>query len=344
MKPGMRRILNLILIFGTLAVVLLVGFRGSDFGEAVDALKSVPMNWLMLCLLAYFGYVATDALAVHFFLRRQGCRITVLYALYVAIAGMYYSNITPGATGGQPLQVYYLKKRNVPIGLSTSALLVKLFCFQFMLLVLGSAFWIGHAEFIADNLGKNQWILIVGFVYNAVVVAFLLMVAINRRLVHFLMMLVLKLGTKLHICKNPEQTKIKWEDVLETYHSSIMMLMHRPLDLLVQMLIGGAQLMILMLVIYFLYQGFGLSGATYTQLTAMGIMLYTSASYTPLPGASGAQEGMFAIYFAAIFPDGVRVMALLLWRFFTYYLSLIVGAVATVGFGLKKDRKNHEKE
>ena len=92
----------------------------------------------------------------------------------------------------------------------------------------------------------------------------------------------------------------------------------------------GLQLLSLMAVIPFVYHAFSLTGASYGQLTTLGIMLYTSAAYTPLPGASGAQEGVFALYFAQIIPDGIRVMALLLWRFFTYSLSLIVGAVVTV--------------
>lgn len=339
MSPKLKRILNFVLIFGTLAIVLLVGFSGSDFNSALSALRQIPFLWIIFCVLAYAGYLTTDALAVYFFLKHQGCGVPLGYAILVSIVGQYYSNITPGATGGQPMQIYYLKKRDVPIGLGTSAMLVKLFCFQFMLLVLGTGFWIAHAGFIAENVGGNMWILLVGYLYNAVVVVVLLLVAVNRRLVRFLADLVLKIGTKLHLVKNPAGTRTKWEDTLETYHSSIMMLAHRPWDLVVQLLIGGLQLIVLMMVIVSLYFGFGLHGSSVGQLIAMGIMLYTSASYTPLPGASGAQEGVFALYFSRIFPDDIRLMALLLWRFFTYYLSLMVGAVATVGFGFRKDKK-----
>ena len=56
-----------------------------------------------------------------------------------------------------------------------------------------------------------------------------------------------------------------------------------------------------------------------------------SASYTPLPGASGAQEGGFLLYFRGIFKDGTIGLALLIWRFFTYYLFLIVGVFMVVG-------------
>ena len=59
-------------------------------------------------------------------------------------------------------------------------------------------------------------------------------------------------------------------------------------------------------------------------------LLFVSASYTPLPGASGAQEGGFLLYFRDIFKDGTIGLALLIWRFFTFYLYLIVGVFTII--------------
>lgn len=86
-----------------------------------------------------------------------------------------------------------------------------------------------------------------------------------------------------------------------------------------------------MLPIIAVYHAFGLSEVSSMELITMGVLLYIGASYTPLPGASGAQEGGFAVLFKGIFPDARLFVALLIWRFSTYYLNVIVGAVvATV--------------
>lgn len=339
MKPHTKKILNFALIFGTLAVVLLVGLSGQEMSGAVDALKRVPLRWILLCVLAWCLYLLMDALSVHCFLKQQGYGMPLRSSLFVALSGMYYSNITPGATGGQPMQVYYMKKRGVPIGIGTSALTVKLFAFQFMLAVLGTISWIAYRGYIAQQLGSNMWILIIGYVYNVVIVGFTVMMATSKRLVRFFVMLFIKLGVKLRLVKNPASTQAKWEDVIDTFHSSVMMISRRPMDLVVQLSIATLQLLSLMLVTFLLYHGFGLSGSTYGQITTLGLLLYTSAAYTPLPGASGAQEGVFAIYFSQVFPDGIRLMALLLWRFFTYYITLIVGAAVSVASGFRSGKK-----
>ena len=79
--------------------------------------------------------------------------------------------------------------------------------------------------------------------------------------------------------------------------------------------------------IVFVYYAFGLSGTPWYHLLTLGLLLFVSASYTPLPGASGAQEGGFMYYFNGVFLGGTKGLALLIWRFFTYYLFLFVGIV-----------------
>lgn len=341
MSPRTKKILNFAFIFGTLAAVVIIGISGQELSGAVEALKGMAPKWLLLCFLSYAGFVLLDAMSLYFFLRRQQHRISMGFAVQVSLVGWYYSNITPGATGGQPMQVYYLKKRDVPIGIGSSALTVKLFCFQFMLMLVGTVMWIANREYVAVNLGPNMWILIVGYVYNAVSVSFLVMMALNKRLVRVFIRLFIRIGTALHIAKSPEDSMTKWEDILNTFHASVMMLVRNPMDFLAQILLGAGQLVVQMMVTYFIYRGFSMESATFGQIITLALMLYISASYTPLPGASGAQEGGFALYFGQVFPDGVRFMALLLWRFFTYYMSLIMGGIFTVvGAASPRDKKH----
>ena len=66
------------------------------------------------------------------------------------------------------------------------------------------------------------------------------------------------------------------------------------------------------------------------QLLTISFLLYISACYTPLPGASGAQEGGFLLYYDGIIPGDRIGLALLVWRFFTYYMFLIVGVVDVI--------------
>lgn len=129
---------------------------------------------------------------------------------------------------------------------------------------------------------------------------------------------------------------------MNSFHDSVQILIKRPGDLLVQLLIGGLQLMSQMVILYFIYLGLHQQGAGFGEIISMDIMEYLSAAYMPMPGASGAQEVTFSLYFGGIFSENVRLVALLTWRFFTYYLSLIVGMVVLAIYSWRAGAKPSE--
>ncbi len=344
MKAATKRNLNFAFILGTLLLTLVIGISNNELTNVWQALRTLSFQWLLACLGAWIVYLALDGLIIYNFLRRQNYSITYKYALYVALMGIYYSNVTPGATGGQPMQVYYLKKRSVPIGIGSSALTVKFFCFQFMLLVIGGIFWITYAGFVSEQLQTAKVFLIGGYVFNSFSVGLVLLMAVNKRIVRFFIYLFIKLGTKMHICKDPIQSTTKWEGILSTFHSSVMLIRKRPGELMGMLLLSGLQVLSLMAVTVFVYHAFGLSGINAVRIITMALLLYISASYTPLPGASGAQEGGFMLYFKFIFPQAQIFLGLLIWRFFTFYLSLLAGAGVTVAQSTKSILESRKKE
>lgn len=330
MKASTKRNLNIAFILGTLLLILAIGINNNELQNVGQALLKISPWWLLACLGAWVCFVLLEGLSLHYFLYKQGYRVRYGYVLFVSMMGLYYSNLTPGASGGQPMQVYYLKKRDVPIGVSSSVMTVKFFCFQLMLLLMGGAVWIAQPGFVKDQLWGAKVFLIVGYVFNSLSVCLILFMVVNKRLVRFLMLLLIRLGAKLRLFKDPAQLAAKWEGILATFHASVMLIRKRPKELAVQLFLNAVQVLSVMAVTVFVYHALGLDGTPVMNIVTMALLLYISASYTPLPGASGAQEGGFMIFLKNIFPASEIFPALLLWRLFTYYLTLIAGAAVSV--------------
>ncbi len=329
MKAGTRKLLNLLFLLVTLAVVLFIGLKGNDLEELAAALTGFSPAFFGLCLLCWCVYILTDALSVHCFLARQGYRLRLIDSLHAAIVGLYYCNITPGASGGQPMEMYTLGRKNVPIGYSGSAMAVKFVCFQVTLLMTGALLWLFNRAFVFQHTQGIRWMILLGYIFNCFSISGVVLMAISRRAMMWVINKCIAVGSKLRICRNPEASREKWANHCTSFLDSFRMLLHHPVDLLVQMLIALVQLLSLMLVIRCIYLGMGLSGVSPMQMITVGVLLYISASYTPLPGASGAQEGGFALFFRGIFPEATLFVALMIWRFFTYYLTILVGAAVT---------------
>lgn len=145
----------------------------------------------------------------------------------------------------------------------------------------------------------------------------------------------------IKLVRNRESTVRKVTEVLDTYNKAMLDLLRRPGQIAVQFLCSFISLAAMTGTIIFVYHAFGQHGTSWDKILTLSCLLYVSASYTPLPGASGAQEGGFMVYFRQIFLNGTIGMTLLTWRFFTFYLFLIVGVgmVLLEKIILKREKK-----
>ncbi len=323
-------VLNAAFILGTLLLMLYLISQAGDLGEMAQAFQTIKPLWLLGALGCFSMHVLLEGIAVHRFFRYQGVKISLGSCELVGLIGIFYSNITPAATGGQPMQVFALKKRGVAPGVASSALAVKFFCWQCALLLIGALFWIFHGSFIYQVLGKGIWLVALGFFLNSLMVAAVIMLAISRNLVRAVIVFFVNLAHKLKLIKDVAKTSSKWDAALNDFHASVEILTTRPWQFLSLFALALVQVMALMSVIYFVYRGFGLSETPYNKLLTVQLLLYITASFTPLPGASGAQEGGFYLFFKPFFPEGALLAALLVWRFITYYLFIIVGFFAVI--------------
>lgn len=341
MKPNLKKLLNALLIFLPLLFIVIVAFSNDEMVNAWETLFTLNFKWVIAAFLGWFGCLLFDAIGFHYFLRKQNHSITLRYSLFVAAIGFYYSNITPGASGGQPMQIYYLNKKGIPVGIASSGISLKLFCSQFMVVLLASLLWLFNRDFAAQQLGGVRWIILIGGAINFAVVPAILLVALHRPLVQAMITFIIRIATKLRFIKQPDRVLLRISAILDTYHASILRLGRHPKQIILQLLLAGLSMLGLMSVTVSVYHAFGFNEVSWAQLFTIAFLLFLSVSYTPLPGASGAQEGGFLVFYQGIFTAGTIGLGLLVWRFFTYYMFLLAGAVITVIGGLPR-QTHHE--
>lgn len=318
-------LLNALILICTLGLVLFLSAKNGDIGDAFSTMRSADLKWIALAILSWCMFIGFEAMGLHVFFRQQNVKTKYRTSLLATLIGAFYSSITPAATGGQPMQVFCLKKRNVPTGITTSCLAVKFFTFQTALLSLGALMWATHPEVVQSCIERGRWIIMTGFLLNGLSVVAVILLAINKNIVRWILTLAIRAGRFLHLVKDVGRTTSRADAAMNDFHASVDMLTHHPLKLLGLYFLSCIQVLGLMSISYCVYRSLGQSALSYPDILTLQFLLYIAASFTPLPGASGAQEGGFYIFFQGVFPAEQLVGALLLWRFFTYYFTLIIG-------------------
>ena len=72
------------------------------------------------------------------------------------------------------------------------------------------------------------------------------------------------------------------------------------------------------------------------------VAIYASVTFIPTPGNAGAAEGSFFAVFSAL-SSGYIFWAMMAWRFFVYYIFIILGALIYIRSWLDR-RKNGKEE
>ena len=334
-----RNLFSFLVILLTLGIIVAVAFGNTELTNAWGALLTMDWRWVLAAFLGWFAYMFFDMLGTYYYLNRNDHPIPLRYALYITLVGFYYTNITPAALGGQPMQVYYLSKRNVPVAIGTSMISIKFFAQQLIVVLLATSVWLGNAAFVQRQLGGVTWAIWIGYILNFASIPLILLAALHRPLIQAVVNFLIRLGARLKIVKRPQETILRVSAGLDVYHASILRLGRHPAQLVGQLLLACASLMGLMSVSYSVYHAFGLTGTPWYNLLTVAVLLCLSASHTPLPGASGAQEGGFLVFYHGIFTQGTIGLGLLVWRFCTYYIFLLIGMGMMIVGNIRANRR-----
>ena len=343
MNPKLKKNLSFALIVLSIGAVIVIAFSNPELGDAWTAVRRMRLDWGAGILLCWCVYVGFESLGSWLYLRWEHFPIHFGSSLMATLIGYYYSNITPSAAGGQPMQVNALRRAGIPVGYGTMAVTVRLMANQGMVALISLVLLLLHRDFVYAQLQGAIWLVRVGWIINFSAVPLVLLAAFQRRGLQKLVNGIIRLLAKLRLIRNPEQTQVQAMEVLDTYHSALKDVLRSPGQLLVQLGCSLISLLGLFASVVFVYHAFGMTGTSWNRLLTLGALLFVSASYTPLPGASGAQEGGFLLYFRGIFTDGMIGLALLVWRFCTFYLFLLIGVVILPAERLAARKRKTEK-
>lgn len=316
----------------TIAIAVVLSCT-NELDQILETLAALHRGWLAATLGCVVAYLFLRMAMMRFYLKCRGHRLSWRSVAGVTGAGQFYSAITPSASGGQPMQVLQLKRLGVPVSLGTACVCVKFLGFQAAFLILGGVLAFGHLPMLSDQLFGFRWLVVLGYLVNAGLLAAVVLTIPRTRIVDTLTRSIIALGAKLRLVKNRERTLERFQGLVRDYRDALIQLLRTPLDAAIMFLFSLLQVLAYMSVPVCLYHALGLTGTRTLVILTLQLQLFVAAAFIPLPGAAGAQESGFCIFFRGIFPEDSIMAAMVCWRFFSYYLLMILGFVMMIAGG-----------
>lgn len=334
-------------LFFNIGFVLLVFFftlnrlsKETNLEGGIQKALNLNMFYLLVGFCLILAYVLIESVILYFLLNKidkgQSFPVCALYSFI----GFLYSCITPSASGGQPAQMYYMKKDGIMVGESTPMLMIVTIAYKGVLVLVGAMIIFFNISDITAYISGAGIYIYIGLAANVVLLIFMVLLLIKPQLLY----VFCRAGYNGILARLLGKYRFKARDKAVKYldkyittaiyykgHYSNMAWPVLGLTVLQRMAYFGVTVAV--------YKAFNLSNVSLLTVLILAASINVAVDMLPLPGGMGATELLFISLFSEIFGRNKVVTALLVNRFLTFYILIILGIIAVVVANIRINRK-----
>lgn len=338
MKKVIWAVVSLIIaIFTVMAVVS--QSKSLSPADLLRALGDAKKLWLVLAVLLAAGFVWFEGTALRSILRSTGYKTKRSSAFLYSASDIYFSAITPSATGGQPASAFFMMRDGLPVGVTTAVLVLNLMMYTLAIVFMGLISIILCPGAFVDFGSVSKVLIIIGFV--GLIFLSLLFLSILKRgeKVFILIAKFLRFLHRKKIIKNLDAKLSKLETMMHDYESCSEIIAGRKSVMLKAFfwnVVQRASQMAVPAVIYIALHGQGRFGFT---VFAKQCLITIGFNFLPIPGGMGISDYMMVDGFTGIMGEDMAFQIEMLSRGITFYICVSICAVITL-IGYLVGRKN----
>ena len=340
-KKIKKTIINLTIFILLIILTFWLILKDQDPFQILQAVRNVKKEYILIGICAMIIYFACETINIGRILKALGEKSTFLRNFKYTLIGFFFSAITPAASGGQPMEIYFMHKEKISVAHSTLALLMQLTCVQIVTITIGTISVIPNFDVVKNGL---IWLFILGIVLNSSALFLLIISIFSKGVSKALIKFVVKI-LKFFRVRNIEKKQEKLEKELEVYQESAIYIKKHKLLMLKTLLTTLVQMLVYYSIPFFVYKSYGLDTYNIIQIISLQALLYATVSGIPSPGAVGVSEGGFLGIFANVFSSSIINSAMILNRTVNFYLFVLIsGIVVIINVFKTKNIKIDEKE
>lgn len=321
-----------------------VSSQAKDFtlSQLFEYVRTANPFWIGAALLCMLLFIGLEAVAIRIIIDGFGYKRSYRQTLLYSASDIYFSAITPSATGGQPICAYFMIKDGIPVGTVTISLIVNLVLYSLSTMIAGViAIIIRPTVFFNFNIVSRVLIVAGCLIFGGL--AFLFIMLIRRGdIVHKFGNGCIRFLSKLHIIKRREHYEEKLVHIMEEYTECAHIIKDKQSVIVRAFLCNFFQRLAQMVVpaMVFLGKGGDIAGAL--DVWVSHVLVTIGAGFVPIPGAMGVIDYMLLDGFGSLMCEEEAINLELVSRSISFYSCLILCAViAVLGF-IKYGRRKEE--
>ncbi|MGM0369741.1 MAG: lysylphosphatidylglycerol synthase transmembrane domain-containing protein [Bacillota bacterium] len=312
-------------VLSCLSLYFIYKIFGANSNFAIFQSYSLSIFISLFSLLIF--YFSFDGLRLYYVLKTLNTEIDFKHIAKLVFINLFISNVTPFATGGGFVQIYFLNKRGVSLGNATAATTIRT--------VLATIFFFIATPIIIvtepslSQVLPKQTVLFYVSLFSTLYVLFFYIVIFRNRLLKKIVYNILRfIKNKKIISKNKfrELCQNLFEEI-DIFSDNLNYFLKGEKKYIIATIIST----LLFLLAEFSFSVILIIGLGYEvsmlSIILLQVVVVFSMYFAPTPGATGVAEGSFSLLFARFVDSSEIVPLIFAWRFLTKYIGIIIGMI-----------------
>jgi uncharacterized protein (TIRG00374 family) len=325
-KFKLARYIIYLVVFVSISVLTLI-YIYQIFEKPADILifKKLPISILGSLLLLLFIYFIFDGFRLYFVLRTLDCHIEFKYIFKLVFINLFISNITPFATGGGFIQIYYLTKKDISLGNATAATTIRTILATVIVFIATPIIIINEKSF--ETILPQQSLFIYMTLFAIVYILFFYIVIFKNRVLKKYIYIFLTFIRDKNIIsgkKFKKTSKYLFEEI-DIFGSSLIYFFTGDKKFIISSIISS----VLFLVAELSFSVLLLTGLGYNlsilRIILMQVIVIFFMYFAPTPGATGIAEGGYSLVFSQFVQESDMFPLIFAWRLLTKYIGIVIG-------------------
>mgnify|MGYP004557093991 FL=1 len=335
-------------IFWAIASVFIAGLsiwavisqsRNFSFATLKSFILGADKGWLLASFVCTFGFIWFEGFALVRMARHFGYKTNALDGTVYGGADVYFSAITPSASGGQPASAYFMMKDGIPGYATTVALLINLVMYTLALLTVGIVSIIFKYPMLKNFSVLSRFFIGIGIVVLIFLALVFYMLLRKGKILYGICDAVIGLMEKIHVIRHGDKLRKKLKNTMAEYQECSNSITGQTGFLAEIFFWNLMQRMSQLLVSFMIFMSMGEGVKKAVDVSVIQCFVAMGSNCVPIPGAMGVADYIMIDGFKQLVGDNAANMELLC-RGVTFYGSVLTSAfIILIGYILRRARK-----
>ena len=317
---------------------------GISFDELMTCIKNASWPELILAMLSMLGFIYFEGEAIRVIVAHMGYPTKRSHGFVYSAADVYFSAITPSASGGQPASAFFMMRDGMPGAAVMTALLVNLIMYTLAVVTIGLVDVIFFPKIFLNFTWAGKLLIIGGgLILSGFAILFYLLLK-KPPIIKAAGMGIASLLRKLRCHKLADKIEKKMESALEECGQCVEVVLGGKSMMVKAYILNLLQRLSQIVVTLFTYMAMHGEWHNLPKLFATQIYVVLGSNCVPIPGGVGVADYLMLKGYKQLMTKGEAYRLEILSRGISFYVCMIISMVAVaIGYIVIKRKKSLEK-